>query len=245
MGESAKGGWIPPSPRPNSLGLYLMIPAITIQDYFKSTIFSCVNCRSDKDLIQHITFDKLPPYLGFGKHRVLIIGHSPKVRTSSEISVTLDLNRRRRLRQYIVDEVLFPLGIDLDCCIATNMVKCFTTKMPEDTVINGKPFMRVAFDICKYHLIHEVSLLWPHLIISLSEQVSTLLQQEFGACQKPKQMKDIFATLQPFSINRNTINWIPVVHIPKASVRAYYFPEQTSRLIAMRGRVQQILNNEE
>lgn len=65
----------------------------------------------------------------------------------------------------------------------------------------------------------------PKLIISLSERVATLLYRTFRSNMKVATMKEIFATKQNLIIGEKNYFWIPVVHIPKAKVRSYYFPE--------------------
>ena len=194
-----------------------------------------------KILSIHITFKKLPPYNGDNQTKVLILGHSPKVRTKTSISVTLDLNQDNNLSRYINKEILFPLGIKIKECVATNIVKCLTSKMPEDLTINGKPFMDSVFNFCKAHLIEEVKIIRPKLIISLSERVSDILQEEFGLNGKVKKMQEIFATIKNLKIDNTIYPWIPVVHIPKAKVRTHYFPIQTERLKGLSKEVHNII----
>jgi uracil-DNA glycosylase len=188
------------------------------------------NCRYNKELSTAVTYRKLPPYIGSNDPKVLIIGHSPKVRTNTIIDTTLDLNNNRNLKSYIVNEVLMPLGLSLADCAATNAVKCMTNKMPEDIKLSKKDFMKMVFPICNEHLIEEINLLKPKLIISLSERVANLLQQDFGIEGKKEKMRDIFGTMKQLNISGVIYPWIPVVHIPKPRVRAHYFPAQTERL---------------
>jgi len=189
-----------------------------------------------------MTFSKLPPFKGGQTSSVLLIGHSPKVRTSSRISTTLDLDEDGQLRRYIRGEILEPLDIELESCLATNIVKCLTTEMPEDIAISEADFMERAFAICKRHLIREIFMERIRLLISFSEKVANLLQANFGPHRKPRPMKEIFATLRELEIGGRTVPWIPVVHIPKAKVRRYYFPEQTNRLRALRTETGRILS---
>ena len=175
--------------------------------------------------------------MGSNQAKVLILGHSPTVRTSSKISVTLDLDKNSILQRYILNEILEPLGLDLKDCVATNIVKCQTNNLPEDIVIDGnKNFMSQTFIYCKDHLIEEVKILKPKLVISLSERVSTILQKEFTPHLSVKKMKEIFATMQTLNINGAKYNWLPVVHLPKAKVRSHCFPEQTNRLRGLKNK---------
>ena len=171
---------------------------------------------------------------------MLLLGHSPRVRTTSRIAVTLDLDARRNLARYIRTEVLHPLGIPVEACAATNAVKCLTTEMPEDIVV-ADGFVQRAFNHCQRHIVNEVSSAGVILLISLSERVSSMLQVVFAAANPPLGMKEIFATLRTITIGGNTLQWIPVVHLPKAKIRSHYFPEQTRRLEAIAGQVAELL----
>ena len=202
------------------------------QEYFQTAVIPCKDCGRDPAIAGFLTFTKLEPFVGAGDKRVLLLGHSPKVRTSSKITTTLDLMEHRQVRRYVVTEVLTPLGIDLQSCYATNAVKCLTTRMPED--IDGElRFMESAFSHCMRHLLEELALTKPKLVISFSERISTLLQSQFAVHRTIRPMKELFGTLQSLEVHGNTIPWIPAVHVPKAKVRRHYFPEQTSRLTAL------------
>lgn len=205
--------------------------ATCIEEYFNQAVYPCRNCIGNQTIGGFFTYQKLPPFSGGKNSKVLVIGHSPTVRTRSTITTTLDLNKNSLLRKYIANEILTPLSIDPEVCAATNLIKCHTIFLPEDIKVPGKEsFMSLAFSHCKEHLIKEIDLVKPKLIISLSERVSALLQTVFSPGIKPKKMKEIFATIQPIEIAGNLYSWIPVVHLPKAKVRTHYFPEQTKRL---------------
>lgn len=196
--------------------------------YFDNVVSNCNVCSKNNDLNKFITYKKLPPFES-DKKEVMIIGHSPTVRSSSKITVTLDLNRKSNIYRYINSEILEPLGITIDICYATNLVKCLTTELPEDIKTKSQSaFMDIAFGYCKHHLIAEIEEIKPNLLITLSERVSNLMQSEFSKIQKP--MKEIFGTLRKLKIGNKEYNWIPVVHLPKPKVRFHYFPEQTDKL---------------
>ena len=202
------------------------------QEYFQAAVIPCKDCGRDPAIAGFLTFAKLEPFVGAADKQVLLLGHSPKVRTSSKITTTLDLTEHRQVRRYVVSEVLAPLGIDLQCCYATNAVKCLTTRMPEE--IEGElQFMESAFLYCKRHLLEEFALTRPKLVISFSERISALLQRNFPVHETIRPMKELFGTLQSLGVHGTTTSWIPVVHVPKAKVRRHYFPEQTSRLTAL------------
>jgi uracil-DNA glycosylase len=212
-----------------------------IDEYFKKAVDSCCACKEQTEFAEHLTLKKLPPFIGGDQAKVLIIGHSPRVRTRSNIQVTLDLDSERQLKRYIVGDILSPLGLSLDQCVATNLVKCMTDSMPEEIKVTSGRFMDGAADICKRHLEQEVSTFDCRLIISLSERVSTLLQRYYSPAGKWLKMKECFGTSQELCIAGQPFPWIPVVHIPKAKVRAHYFTEQTKRLIGLSSKVRDIL----
>lgn len=214
----------------------------SISFYFDEHVILCENCISDEAIAPCMTFSKLPPFEGSQNTSVLLLGHSPKVRTSSRISTTLDLDEDRQLKRYIRQEVLEPLSIELERCSATNLVKCLTTEMPEDISIRDADFMERAFVICRSHLTQEMSMHKIRLLISFSEKVSNLLQANFSHEEKPRPMKEIFATLRELEVEHRRIPWIPVVHIPKAKVRHHYFPEQTIRLQSLKPEIMRILS---
>ena len=206
-------------------------------EYYSNCVEKCNFCRKSDDISKFITFQKLPCFIGGAhKHNILIVGHSPAVRTGLKPTVTLDLNNDGRLSQYVTKEILDPLGIELNDCVATNIIKCYTKYMPEDIRLNNKKtFMAEVFEYCRFHFEKQVQLLDPKIIISLSETVAILLQNNYSAIEPiPIRMKKIFATVQKLKIFERIYDWIPVVHIPKPKVKKYYFPEQRERLLLLK-----------
>jgi hypothetical protein len=137
------------------------------QDYFRTAVLPCRDCARDLAIREFLTFTKLAPFIGDAEARVLLLGHSPRVRTSSKISTTLDLADDRQLKRYVVREVLSPLGIELHTCYASNAVKCLTTAMPEDLAVELQ-FMERAFSFCKSHILAEMGLVKPRPSASAS-----------------------------------------------------------------------------
>ena len=216
-----------------------------LKEYFDEYIVPCHECSKDACIKSLLSYEKLLPYSVSNNARVLLLGHSPRVRTKSQsvINTTLDLNRESSLWRYITKDILTPLGIALKECTATNLVKCQTIKqMPEDIRIDGrKTFMEKAFEYCGRHLEHEILLSNPSLIISLSERVAVLLQKRFSPDMKRLYMQEIFGTKQELRVKGNDYIWIPVVHIPKEKISDYYFPEQTHRLEMLHNQIQDLL----
>ena len=80
----------------------------------------------------------------------------------------------------------------------------------------------------------EIEILKPSLIISLSERVLGILSERYMG--ERLRMKESFGKLHILNISNTSIQYIPVVHIPKFRVREYYFPKQTESLRSLRER---------
>lgn len=212
----------------------------TVKRYHEASVVPCQRCANDPVLAPWITLEKPVPYQMRPESNVLIIGHSPSVRTPKEITTVLDLDRHDRLYRYLVREVLEPLGLNLAQCAATNAVKCFMHRLPEDLESEGVSVMETAFTECSHHLEQEVQLLRPRLIISLSQRVLQLVAAHYLGLVL--QMKAVFGSLLYLPVGEAAIPWIPVVHLPKPKVRRHYFPTQTERLRTLRASVQSMLS---
>ena len=57
--------------------------------YFNEQILPCSRCSSDSSIGSFLSYEKLPPYGVNGEARILIIGHSPKVRTNSQPKIAI------------------------------------------------------------------------------------------------------------------------------------------------------------
>ncbi len=211
----------------------------TLKAYHESSVVSCTRCQSNALLARWVTLQKPVPYQVQPESTVLIVGHSPSVRTPKGIRTVLDLDRHDRLYHYLVGEILEPLGLDLRQCAATNVVKCFTRKLPEDLERDGIPVMETAFAECSHHFEQEVQWLQPRLVISLSQRVLQLLATRY--LNLALTMKAVFGSLLYLPVGGVTIPWIPVVHLPKPKVRRHYFPAQAERLSALRASAQSLV----
>jgi uracil-DNA glycosylase len=215
-----------------------------LQAYHESSVVSCTRCASNPALAPWICLRQPAPYQPRPESPVLIVGHSPSVRSPKEIRTVLDLDRHDWLYRYLVGEILAPLGLELEQCAATNVVKCFTRKLPEDLESEGVSVMETAFAECSHHLEQEVQLLRPRLVISLSQRVLQLLAVRYLGLVLP--MKAIFGSLLYLPVRGVAIPWIPVVHLPKPGpkVRKHYFPAQTERLGDLRASVQSLVRRQ-
>jgi len=202
-----------------------------INNEIENKIQICRQCSSDSIICDLIMYKKPYSFYGSTKPKVMLIGHSPSVRTSEEAEVVLKMNLEKRpIYNYIYTRVLIPLGIPLENLYCTNLIKCKTTKLPEDydRKVN---FFEIAFNNCKHLLELEIGTLKPSLIISLSERVLRILSKHYFNQQL--NMKESFAKLFTIQINGVEYPYIPLVHLPKGSkslVEEHYFPEQTNRL---------------
>jgi uracil-DNA glycosylase len=197
----------------------------------ETKIEKCTICKSNSKISDYILSVKPTCYVGSQNPKVMLIGHSPAVRTSEPATVVLKLDRETQpLFRYINEKILFPLRIEMSEVYATNLIKCQTSSLPEDIKKNIVFFDR-CFAHCKNLLEDEIEQIKPELIISLSETVLTILSLEYMG--RKLNMKDSFAQLLKLSINERTYNYIPLVHIPKgynSVVGRHYFPKQTERL---------------
>ena len=201
-------------------------------------IQNCKECQKDCLINEFITFEKPKLFYGSKSPNVLIIGHSPSVRTSEQAEYVLKLNEEDKpLFQYINKNVLIPLGLDKSNIFATNLIKCKTTELPED-IDDEFNFFETAFENCVKLLEIEINEINPELIISLSERVLKLISKKYF--DKELKMKNSFGKLFYIQINNKSYSYIPIVHIPKGNnslVAKHYFPEQTNRLISLKDNI--------
>ncbi len=197
-------------------------------------IQDCKACQN----VKQITFDKPIVFKGRSNNTVMIIGHSPTVRSKSQAYTVLKLDMPNlQLYKYIIEKILDPLNISIDNVYATNLIKCKTTLLPED-IKNSKQLFEKTFYNCRKLLEKEIESVQPQLIISLSERVLHILSETYMS--KKLNMKDSFAQLYKLQINGKEYDYIPVVHLPKgrnSNVAKTYFPYQVDRLKMLRKKV--------
>lgn len=205
-----------------------------VKNEIENKIQNCRQCSSDSIICDLVTYKKPSSFYGSNSPKVILIGHSPSVRTSEEAEVVLKMNLGKRpIYNYIYTKILIPLGIPFENLYCTNLVKCKTTKLPEDfpKTLN---FFENVFVNCKNLLELEITKLRPSLILSLSERVLKVLSKHYMDQQLI--MKKAFGKMTSLKINGILYNYIPLVHIPKGTnsrVAKHYFPEQTNRLLAL------------
>ena len=203
----------------------------------ESAIQDCVECQSDESISSFVLFSKPCSFYGSETPRIMVVGHSPTVRTTEEASVVLKMDKPDQpLYRYIEKSLLEPLGISVSELYCTNIIKCKTKLLPED-ISSSVDFFDRAFLKCSRLFEKEVATLKPDLIISLSERVLKLLSK--GYMGKELNMKESFAQILYLQISGFCVPYIPIVHIPKgpkSKVAKHYFPEQANRLIGIRAR---------
>ncbi len=201
----------------------------------ESLIQNCVECKRDEIISDYILLDKPSSFYGSNNPKVMILGHSPAVRTYEKASVVLKMDKPQQpLYQYINKKILEPLGICVSDLYCTNIIKCQTKALPEDIPPSIHFFDR-AFMLCRKLLEKEIATIKPDLIISLSETVLKVMSKTY--MNEELKMKESFGRIFSLKILGLSIPYIPVVHIPKGPnslVAKHYFPEQTNRLITIR-----------
>jgi len=203
----------------------------------KFLVEKCQLCKSNMAISNYILSAKPESFVGSNSPKVLIIGHSPTVRTTQPATVVLKLNKNTQpLYQYITSRILNPLNIDLSEVYATNLIKCQTLTLPEK-IKKDVDFFNLSFANCRLLLEEEILKIKPELIISLSETVLKILSKNYIG--KELAMQDSFAKMHILTVNGVDYKYIPLVHIPKyknSVAEKHYFPEQTERLKRIRWR---------
>lgn len=201
----------------------------------ESLIENCAGCRVEELISNYLCFRKPSLFYGSKNPKIMILGHSPAVRTTEEASVVLKMDKPNQpLYKYIMKNILEPLDISVSDLYCTNIIKCQTKCLPEG-IPSSINFFDRAFSQCRMLLEREIVTIKPNLIISLSETVLKLISKTYMG--KDLNMKESFGQVFYLQISGFTVPYIPVVHIPKgpkSKVAKYYFPEQTNRLIRIR-----------
>lgn len=144
--------------------------ALTIRDRLKVTL------DVEENPID-ISLSLVPPFIGQGEIKLIIIGQDPTVRNKeqrSKISITLNLKSPGSLLRYIEDDICTGLSISLENVYATNLFKYFYTSPPADT-----PGVLFKHLLPNLELLKEEINMFPYVpIITLGEPVLKLLANE-------------------------------------------------------------------
>lgn len=195
------------------------------------SIKRCIKCKSNDFLKKILLFEKPNSFWGSEKPNIIILGHSPTVRTSQKATTVLKMDKKNQpLYKYINDKILIPLGAKEDNIYCTNLLKCQTKNTPEE-IYDKDTFFESVLENCIELFEKEVLAIKPKLIISLSQRVLSYISQRY--LNQHLTMKESFGKLFTININGERFQYIPVVHIPKgdkSKVALHYFPEQSKRL---------------
>lgn len=161
--------------------------------------------------------------------KVMIIGHSPATRTEEKASFVLKMDMKgRQLYKYITNDILTPLGVKTENIYCTNLIKCFTTKMPEDKEKKEKGTIKGIADSCVDKLEYEINTIKPDLIISLSGTVFEYISSRY--LNNRMQIKEHYGELFEINVQGNKYKYVPVIHLPKYKAVRDHYSGQAERL---------------
>lgn len=193
-------------------------------------IDECTYCQKDAILKDKVSYSKPKIFYLNELPTVMIIGHSPSVRSSEKAEYVLKMDKtKQHLYKYITKEILSPLQIDINHIYCTNLLKCETYEMPKE-MKTKKIFFESAANNCIHLLEQEIYKIQPELIISLSESVLKVLSNKYLG--KTLEMKTTFGKILSLKIKNRYYHYIPLVHITRknTSTHKYYFPKQYEKL---------------
>ncbi|MCL2597696.1 MAG: uracil-DNA glycosylase family protein [Paludibacter sp.] len=150
--------------------------AVNIRNYLQE------NCDDEINRIDDIQNRIIPPFDGFGKIKLIIIGQDPTIRNverRSNITCTLNLNKGGSLKTYI-EKICAPLDCSIDNVYATNLFKYFYTIPPADTLNILFKHLDKNLDLLK----KEIEKFPDAKIITLGEPVLQLLTSENNKVKK-------------------------------------------------------------
>lgn len=188
----------------------------------------CNLCNKDKaisSLCGNIEL-KVRPIKG-SNPSIFLIGQDPTIERG-EATAVLNLDKPKLpLYKFIFNEILKPLGLDLNDIYATNLVKCTfpnnqtpnkLAKKTKSSIINViKPF----FYNCNSWLESELKEIQPKLIISFGEPVHTLLVKKYNLDISEK-MKECFSKVYPIKLLDMNVCYAPCVHVITKNRQKYY-----------------------
>jgi len=141
-----------------------------------------VNCKKCLDLVK--TRKQPVPGIGGPNSKIMIVGSSPSEKGSEQSGIPYMDNDSGKLIRKILTEA--KLSLDVDTYI-TYAVKC----TPRKTVKKeGQPQVKVSKPTAKHisncinFLIEEISVITPHIIISLGLDISNIILRNFFSIEK-------------------------------------------------------------
>jgi uracil-DNA glycosylase family 4 len=174
-------------------------------------------------------FEKPFSWIGKSEIKIVMVGHSPYVRSSQKAEYVLKIDRQKQgLYKYITGEILEPLGININNVYFTNLLKCLTDNPPEN--IRPKAVFDEMLNNCKDLFEKEILIIRPKIIISLSECVLKFISKKYY--KEELSMQRSFGEMFDIRISDNDYKFIPVNHILRKNSQAwkFYLPKQTDKL---------------
>jgi uracil-DNA glycosylase family 4 len=194
---------------------------------YQNNIKNCQKCNNDKLCAKYLTFKKPDSYFGKSEINIIILGHSPTVRSNQQAKCVLKMDEQNKpLYKYINEEIIKPLGLNIDNCYCTNLLKCETSIVPENIKpeMEKKMFFNSTLKNCKDLFEIEISIINPKIIIGLSERNLKFVSENYY--QNSLKMKENYGKLFEIKIAEKSYNYIPVIHYAtprQVKVLKYYF----------------------
>ena len=207
---------------------------MNIREY-QDSIKKCRKCSDDDICSKYLTFEKPDSYFGESELNIVILGHSPKVRSVKRAKTVLKMDETKgQLYKYVTEKIIKQLGLNIDNCYCTNLLKCETSIAPED--IKPKEakyrFFNDVLRNCKVLFENEISIINPKIIIGLSEPVLKFISKNYcGIENKDSSMADAFGKLFKIKIAGKEYGYIPVVHYTtRKNVKEHYFDKEDNQI---------------
>ncbi len=141
-----------------------------------------INCKKCLDLVK--TRKQPVPGIGGPSSKIMVVGSFPNEKGSEQTGIPYESNDSGKLIRKILKEA--KLSLDIDTYI-TYMVKCTPRKTVKTEgqlqVKLSKPTTK-HINNCINFLIEEISIITPHIIISLGLDISNTILKNFFSVEK-------------------------------------------------------------
>lgn len=153
----------------------------------------------------------VPPYIGGGEIKLVIIGQDPTVKnpkSRKNITSTLNLNKPKSALLRYIDGICSGLGITMENVYATNLFKYFYSASPAGTPEVLQSHLEPNLKLLKDEL-SDLNLSTDCLVITLGEPVLRLLLEENRVSRKEKKVRyywDYNSTIKSSDRNFRFVN---------------------------------------
>jgi len=140
------------------------------------------NCKKCLDLLK--TRKHPMPGIGAPKANIMIVGNYPLANGAEEKGIPFTGDAQGKFMRKILDETKLSLVKDT---YITYLVKCTprrTTKRESSSPVESTEPLKKYINNCISFLTKEISIITPHIIISLGLNVSNILLQKFFSTEK-------------------------------------------------------------